>query len=53
MSGADQLREEAQRLRDRAEDLHDDNPTAAEYHDRRASWCDYLARQREKEDPTD
>jgi hypothetical protein len=45
----DELRDEAERLREHAEEIADDNPTASDYHSLRADWCDYLARKREEE----
>lgn len=45
----DTLRDEAARLRERAAKIEDENPTAAEYHELRADWCEYLARKRAEE----
>lgn len=52
MNPPDELRARARRLRDRAEEVHETNPTAAEYHERQAAWCEYLARQRDEEQRT-
>lgn len=41
---------EAARLRERAAEIADDNPTAAAYHERRADWCEHLARQRREDE---
>ncbi len=45
-----ELRDEAARLRERAAEIDDTNPSAADYHRHRANWCEYLARQREMDD---
>lgn len=47
---ADDLRRGAQQDRDHADDIADDNPTAAEYFELRASWKEHLARERERFD---
>lgn len=43
-----ELRDEASRLRQEAEEIESSNPTAADYHRKRADWCEYLAREREE-----
>lgn len=50
MNEPDELRDEARQLREHADEIAADNPTAADYHQRRANWCDYLARQEESGD---
>jgi hypothetical protein len=45
----DTLRDEAARLRERAEEIAEENPAASECHELRADWCEYLARKREEE----
>lgn len=49
----DELRAEARRLRERAEEILDDNPSASDYHAKRADWCDYLARKKEEDQDRD
>ena len=44
MNTPEELRADARRLREHAAELVEDNPTAADYHARRADWCEYLAR---------
>lgn len=43
-----ELREEAARLRQVAEEIAEENPSAADYYRYRANWCEYLARAREE-----
>jgi hypothetical protein len=50
MKTPEELRAEAERLRDLAEDIGEDSPTAADYFAKRASWCDYLAKSLESDE---
>lgn len=42
------LRAEAIRLREHAAEIAEDNPTASDYHEYRARWCEQLARDEEQ-----
>ena len=47
MKSPDALKADAARDRDRAAELADTNPAAADYYERRADWREHLARQEE------
>lgn len=52
MSTPEELEREARELRERAEEIADDNPSASDYHARRAEWLETLARrEREEQGP--
>lgn len=44
----DTLEAEAERLREHAAEIEEENPTAADYHSLRADWLDRLARAEEQ-----
>ena len=47
MTEAERLKQLAREDGERAEELQEDNPTAAGYYERRADWRRYLARDAE------